>query len=102
MKERRTIRQSPGHPRKGKTDWRRIAALSEKEIVAAAKSGPDAQPTNAEFWRNARLVMPERKIPVTLRLDRDVLSWFRAQGRLYQTRMNAVLKAYMHAHQKAG
>jgi uncharacterized protein (DUF4415 family) len=102
MREKRIIRRSPGRARKGKTDWRRVAALSEKEIIAAAKSDPDARPTDTEFWRNARLIMPERKIPVTLRLDRDVLAWFRAQGRLYQTRMNAVLKEYMRAHQKAG
>jgi uncharacterized protein (DUF4415 family) len=102
MREKRIIRQSPGDQRRGKTDWRRVTALSEKEIVAAAKSDPDAQPTDAEFWKNAQLVMPERKIPITLRLDRDVLAWFRAQGRFYQTRINAVLKAYMRAQRKAG
>ncbi len=102
MRERRIIKRSPGSAGKGKTDWRRVAALTEQEVIAAAESYPDAQPTDAEFWRNARLVMPARKAPVTLRLDQDVLAWFRAQGRLYQTRINAVLKAYMHAHQKAG
>jgi uncharacterized protein (DUF4415 family) len=75
--------------------------MSESEIMRAAKSDPDAQPTDLEFWKDARLVMPEGKKPVTLRLDRDVLEWFKAQGRRYQSRMNAVLRSYMEAR-KAG
>jgi len=41
--------------------------------------------------------MPQRKESITLRLDQDVLAWFRAMGRGYQTRINAVLKSYMEA-----
>ncbi len=102
MRERPIIRRSSAEARKGKTDWRRVTALTEKEIIATAESDPDAQPTDAGFWKNARLVMPERKVPVTLRVDREVLAWFTAQGRRYQTRMTAVLKAYMRAHRKTG
>ncbi len=69
--------------------------------MAAAKSDPDAQPTDAAFWKTAKLVMPERKEPITIRVDREVLDWFKSRGRRYQTRMNAVLKAYMTAHQRA-
>lgn len=47
-------------------------------------------------------MMPEGKQPVTLRLDKDVLRWFKAQGRRYQSRMNAVLRPYTRAHRKAG
>ena len=43
----------------GKTDWHRIACLTEAEIIAGAESDPDAQPTDKEFWKDARLVMPE-------------------------------------------
>lgn len=39
------------------------------------------------------------KNSVTLRIDHDVLEWFKEKGRGYQTRMNAVLKAYVKAHQ---
>lgn len=54
-----------------------------------------------EFWQNARLVMPSsRKKSVHLRVDADVLDWFRAQGPGYLTRMNAVLRAYMEAQRK--
>jgi len=41
-----------------------------------------------------------RKAQLTLRLDRDVLGWFRRQGRGYQTRINAILKAYKDAHER--
>jgi len=98
VKERIIIKRSAGDVRKGKTNWSRVAKLSEKEIIARAKSDPDAQPTDDEFWRNARVVMPERKVPISLRVDREVLGWFKQQSRPYQTLINAVLKAYMEAH----
>jgi uncharacterized protein (DUF4415 family) len=51
------------------------------------------------FWRKARVVMPgeQPKTPVTIRLDQDVLAWFKAQGRGYQTRINAVLRSFVEA-----
>jgi uncharacterized protein (DUF4415 family) len=49
------------------------------------------------FFKNAVLRLPQPKASVCLRLDRDVLDWFKAQGKGYQTRMNAVLKAYKEA-----
>lgn len=48
-------------------------------------------------WSKAQLVIPEPKIPVSIRLDPDVLNFFKSQGRGYQTRINAVLRAYMEA-----
>jgi uncharacterized protein (DUF4415 family) len=42
--------------------------------------------------------MPVKKLSVTLRLDRDVLQWFRRPGRGYQTRINAVLRSYVAAN----
>jgi uncharacterized protein (DUF4415 family) len=53
-----------------------------------------------EFWARAKLVVPEGKKSVHLRLDADVLEWFRAQGRGHLTRMNAVLRSYMQAHRE--
>ncbi|MHC1729941.1 MAG: BrnA antitoxin family protein [Syntrophobacteraceae bacterium] len=44
--------------------------------------------------------MPERKSSITLRVDKEVLEWFRSQGKGYQSRMNAVLKAYMKAQRE--
>jgi uncharacterized protein (DUF4415 family) len=102
MKGKRIVSRLRNSSKPGRTDWRRVAAMTEKEIVAAAKSDPDAQPTDLEFWKDANVVLPERKQPVTLRIDQDVLTWFKAQGQRYQSRMNAVLKAYVQAHRKTG
>jgi len=48
-----------------------------------------------DFWEDAKLVMPPPKQAVSIRVDQDVLEWFRDQGPRYQTRMNAVLRSYM-------
>jgi uncharacterized protein (DUF4415 family) len=54
-----------------------------------------------EFFRTAELIMPAgRKTEVTIRLDSDVVDFFRNAGKGYQTRMNAVLRAYMLADKK--
>lgn len=55
----------------------------------------DIPPLDEEFFRTARLLMPQPKKPVALRLDADVLDWLRGQGRGYQSRVNAILRAYM-------
>jgi uncharacterized protein (DUF4415 family) len=101
MKEKRTVVRRRARI-KGKSDWARVTSMSDKEIMRAAKSDPDAQPTDLEFWKDARIVLPAGKHPITLRLDRDVLDWFKAQGRRYQSRMNAVLRSYMEGHRKTG
>jgi uncharacterized protein (DUF4415 family) len=80
-----------------KTDWRRLRAMTDEEVHAAIIDDPDAMPTDEAFWKTARLVMPRRKATVTMRLDSDLLEWFR-QERGYQTRINAILRAYMNAH----
>ena len=96
------VRRTPGSLRPGKTKWARIDALSDAKVEAAARADPDAAPTDVAFWKTARLVMPEGKVPVTFRMDREVLAWFKAQGSRYQTRMNAVLRAYVEARKRSG
>lgn len=64
---------------------------------------PDAPvyPLDDGFWAGARVTMPEGgKAPVNLRVDRDVLEWFRAQGKGHLTRMNAVLRSYVEAQKR--
>ncbi len=102
MNARHTARRSKTSRARSKTDWARVDALTEPRIDEAAASDPDALPTDAAFWRDAKLVMPERKVPVSLRIDRDVVDWFRSHGRGYQSRINAVLRSYMNARKKAG
>jgi len=54
-----------------------------------------------DFWSEADIVTPLKQA-VSLRVDQDVLEWFRAQGPRYQTRMNAVLRAYVSQAKRAG
>jgi len=78
------------------TDWNRLRRMSAAEIRAGIKADPDARPTDASFWKNAKVVLPRRKEVVTMRLDADLLAWFRQQHG-YQTRINAILRTYMQA-----
>ncbi len=80
-----------------KTDWRRLRSMTDDEIHDAIIDDPDAQSTDEAFWEDARVVMPRLKETVTMRLDADLLEWFRRE-RGYQTRINAILRDYMNAH----
>lgn len=73
--------------------------MSDREIREGIALDADARPTDEAFWKDARVVLPRRKEVVTMRLDADVLEWFRRR-RGYQTRINAILRAYMQAHER--
>jgi uncharacterized protein (DUF4415 family) len=64
-------------------------------------SPPELADLPEDFWDEAELVAPVSKEPISLRVDVDVLAWFRAQGPRYQSRMNAVLRAFMQAKRAA-
>jgi len=78
----------------GRTDWRRVARTTEAELAAAIASDPDDPGNDPAFWDHARPIYPAGKERVTMRLDADMLAWFRRQGRGYQTMINAVLRGY--------
>ncbi len=61
----------------------------------------DIPELDESFWANAIIEYPERKKPVTLRLDADVLEWFKSTGKGYQTRINAVLRSFYEANKKS-
>jgi len=82
------------------TDWRRLRRASAASIRKGIEADPDVHGTDTEFWKQASVVMPAPKEIVTMRLDADLLLWFRQQ-RGYQTRINAILRAYMKAHESA-
>ncbi|MBK8210958.1 MAG: BrnA antitoxin family protein [Rhodospirillales bacterium] len=83
-------------------DWRRADSLTEADIKRAVADDPDAAPLLDDAWfRSAEVVMPERKRVISIRLDKDVLDYFRSRGPQYQTRINAVLKAYVQAKTNA-
>lgn len=98
----RIIRRSLATPRKPKTatEWSQFDALTDADIEVAVNSDPDAASLADEAWfEAARVVVPNTKQAVSIRLDRDVLEWFRTNSDRYQTKINNVLRAYME-HEK--
>jgi uncharacterized protein (DUF4415 family) len=87
-------------PSRGRADLPRLRRQSEAEVNATAPS--DLADLPEDFWDDAELVAPEPKEPISIRVDRDVLAWFRQTGPGYQTRMNAVLRSYMEAVTRGG
>ena len=86
---------SRGSPPKGKTDWARFDALTDGEIEAAVANDPDWEELNDIDWSEAVLVIPPKKKAISIRVDEDVLDFFKRGGEGYQRRMNAVLRSYM-------
>src|SRR5688572_3998784 len=83
---------------KDRTNWAKVRAMPDKTI----KFTRDAPRTKPSDWAKAiahrGLPVPPRKRQIALRVDEDVLEWFKAQGEGYQTRMNAVLREFRDAH----
>jgi uncharacterized protein (DUF4415 family) len=80
---------------KGEADWAALAAKTEEQLLEEALSDPDALPLTDE--QLAQFERVELKQPVSIRLDEEVLDYFKSSGRGYQTRINAVLKSYVKA-----
>ena len=76
------------------TDWARLRRVSAASIRKGIAADPDARATDEQFWKIAKVVLPTPKEIITMRLDADLLRWFRRE-RGYQTRINAILRAYM-------
>ena len=79
-----------------RTNWERVDALTEEELEASIDYEEEGYPIPG----TTRAIPDPRKQQITLRLDRDVIEWFKAQGPGCQTRMNAVLRSYMLAKSK--
>jgi uncharacterized protein (DUF4415 family) len=79
--------------RRSKTDWKRVDALQDKDIDLSEtpELGPD-------FFARA-IVWPGPKKQITLRIDPDVLAFFRKHGKGYQSTINAVLRKYVEGRQ---
>ncbi len=78
-----------------RSDWDRANAKSYEEIEADADEARDGMTID---WANAQIGLPEPKAVLHMRIDRDVLEFFKEGGRGYQTRINAILRAYKEAH----
>jgi len=83
---------------KSRTDWNRVDKLRNKDIDLS--ENPEVTPEMfAKAVLRKGLKPVTRKTQVTLRIDDEVLTWFKNQGRGYQTRINSLLKAYKEANQ---
>ena len=80
-------------PTQGRADLARLRRMTEREINRS--SPPELRDLPDDFWQEARVVTPVAKQAISIRLDTDVIEWFRATGPRYQTRMNAVLRSYV-------
>jgi uncharacterized protein (DUF4415 family) len=82
-----------------KTDWKAAMAMTQADVERLADE--DEGPL-AEGWESTvEIGVPVRKQAVNMRLDADVLAWFRACGPGYQTRINSVLRAFVRTRQRA-
>jgi uncharacterized protein (DUF4415 family) len=96
---------------RSRTDWPPLPTLSRErgrvgrgtddEIAAAVGSDPDAAPLDID-WSQAVLAVPPRKKAISIRIDPDVLDYFKNEGPGYQRRINAVLRSYVEQKQKRG
>ena len=90
MKKRVTTKRS-------ETDWKRVDALSDKDIDKS--DVPEVSPEMFARGLVRRGLKPtSRKQQLTIRVDGDVLDWYKRQGQGYQTKINSLLRAYMDAH----
>lgn len=94
MSAKRTVKSSASStPSRGKADLRLLRRVSDAVIRRSAP--PELDDLPEDFWDEAVPVIPESKVPISLRVDTDVLAWFREGGPRYQSRMNAVLRSYV-------
>ena len=78
------------------SDWKRAESMQAPHDADA----DDALEPVRMDWVTTKLPIPQRKAHASIRIDADVLDWFRAQGRGYQTRINAILRSYFEQQTK--
>jgi uncharacterized protein (DUF4415 family) len=84
-----------------KTDWARVDAMTDEDIAEAMRDDPDWADLIDVDWSNAAIVYPRAKHAISIRLDKDIVDFFKATGKGYQTRINAVLRYYVEERLKA-
>jgi uncharacterized protein (DUF4415 family) len=95
MNEKRSKTRSTASGRnRSRTDFDYLDRVTDEEIAAAVARDPDAVPLDID-WSQAVLVVPPKKQAISIRVDEDVLGFFKEEGVGYQSRMNAVLRSYM-------
>ncbi len=94
MSEKRIIRRLASDLVMGKTSPARLRNLSDEDIAIAVSGDPDAAPLDLD-WSDAEIVIPPAKTAISIRLDADIVDYFKSTGQGYQTRINAVLRRFM-------
>jgi uncharacterized protein (DUF4415 family) len=100
MSARTITRRSATDLKQGKSDYRRLRRMTDGEIAKAAKRDKDAARLDID-WSGAEVVIPEAKRAISIRLDGDIVEFFKRTGPGYQTKINAVLRAYVQ-HERRG
>jgi uncharacterized protein (DUF4415 family) len=100
MKEKNITLISRDAPRKIKSDLEKLRKLTDEEIEASIANDPDWQEFKDIDWSKAVLVIPPKKKAISIRVDEDVLDYFKKEGAGYQRRINAVLRSYMQQKRK--
>ena len=77
-----------------------VRTMRDRGEDKTSPDAPEAESLGAEFWKSARVVMPSGKTSVHLRLDSDIVEWFKANGKGHLTRMNSVLRAYVETQKR--
>jgi len=94
MKGKSTQTTSRTRPN-GATSLKQLRALRDTDIDLS-----EVPKLGKSFWKSARLIMPEPKDRLTIRVDHDVVRWLKKRGPGYQTRINAILRSYMEAQNR--
>lgn len=100
MKKEHIMRRRWGDRHKGNTDWARLDAMTDEELEASIANDPDWAEFKDLDWSDAVVVLPPKKKAISIRVDEDVLDFFKREGEGYQRRINAVLRSYMQQKSK--
>jgi uncharacterized protein (DUF4415 family) len=80
--------------RPSETDWKRVEELTDEEIDTS-----DVPPLDDSFFAKAKLRTP-KQVSVTMLVDADLLDWFKAQGKEYESLINSALRSYVEDHKE--
>ena len=80
--------------KQSETDWKRVDEMTDEEIDTS-----DIPPLDDDFFAKAKLRMP-KQVSVTMRLDADLMEWFRAQGEEYESLINSALRRYVESNKE--
>jgi len=83
-----------------KTDWAAVAALTDEDIEAAMRDDPDWADFMDIDWSKATVVYPVQKQAISIRLDKDIIEYFKSNGSGYQSRINAVLRHFVNEQKR--